>query len=55
MYLIIIRGRSLIPEKYYNIVISNNIYTIILVLREEREINKLLIISEMGFIIKNEP
>jgi hypothetical protein len=55
MYLIIIRGRSLTLERYYNIVVSNSIYTIVLVLREEREINKLLIASRVGSIAKNKP
>jgi hypothetical protein len=55
MYLITIRGRSLTPERCYNAVVSNSIYTIVLVLREEREINKLLITSRVGSIAKNEP
>jgi hypothetical protein len=55
MYLIIIRDRGLTLEKYYNVIVSNSIYTIILVLREKAEINKLLIASRVGFITKNEP
>jgi len=55
IYLITIRGYSLTLEKYYNAVVSNNIYTIVLVLREEAEINKLLIASRVGSIVKNEP
>ena len=55
MYLIIIRGRGLTPERYYNAVVSNSIYTIVLVLREEREINKLLIASGVGSVAKNKP
>jgi hypothetical protein len=55
MYLITMRGCGLTPERYYNAVVSNGIYTIVLVLREEREINKLLIASRVGSIAKNEP
>jgi hypothetical protein len=55
IYLIIIRGRSLTLEKYYSTVVSDSTYTIVLVLREEREINKLLIASRVGSITKNEP
>jgi hypothetical protein len=55
IYLIIIRGRGLTLERCYNAVVSNSIYTIVLVLREEREINKLLITSRVGSIAKNEP
>jgi hypothetical protein len=55
MYLITIRGHSLTLERYYNAVVSDSIYTIVLVLREEREINKLLITSRVGSIAKNEP
>jgi len=49
------RGYSLTLERYYNAVVSDSIYTIVLVLREEREINKLLITSRVGSITKNEP
>jgi hypothetical protein len=55
MYLITIRGRGLTPERYYNTVVGNSIYTIVLVPREEREINKLLIASGMESVTKNEP
>jgi hypothetical protein len=53
MYLIIIRGRSLTLERCYNIVVTNSIYTIVLVLREEAKINKLLIASRVGSVVKN--
>jgi hypothetical protein len=55
MYLITIRGRSLTLERCYDAVVSDSIYTIVLVLREEGEINKLLIASRVGSIAKNEP
>jgi hypothetical protein len=55
IYLITMRGYSLTLERYYNAVVSDSIYTIVLVLREEREINKLLIASRVGSIIKNKP
>ena len=48
-------GRGLTLKQCYNIVVSDSIYTIVLVLREEREINKLLIASKVGSIAKNEP
>jgi hypothetical protein len=53
MYLITMRGYGLTLERYYDVVVSDSIYTIVLVLREEREINKLLIASRVRFIAKN--
>jgi len=53
MHLIIIRGYSFTLKRCYNAIISNNIYIIILVLREEAEINKLLIAFKVGFVVKN--
>ena len=44
IYLIIIRGYSLTLERYYNAVVSDDIY-----------INKLLIASRVGSVAKNEP
>ena len=55
IYLIIMRGYSLTLKRYYDTVISDSIYTIVLVLRKERKINKLLIISRVKSIIKNKP
>ena len=55
IHLMTIRGRGLTLERYYNAVVSDGTYTIVLVLREEREINKLLITSGVGSIAKNEP
>jgi hypothetical protein len=55
IYLITIRGRSLTPERYYNVVVDDSTYTIVVVLREEAEINKLLIASGVGSIIINKP
>jgi hypothetical protein len=55
MHLMTIRGYSLTLKRCYNAVVSNGTYTIVLVLREEREINKLLIASKVGSIAKNEP
>jgi hypothetical protein len=37
IYLIIMRSYSFTLKRYYNIVVSNSIYTIVLVLIEERE------------------
>jgi hypothetical protein len=55
IYLITMRGYSLTLERYYNTVVDDSIYTIVLVLREEGEINKLLITSRVGSITKNKP
>ena len=55
MYLITIRGHGLTLERCYNTVVSDSIYTIVLVLREEGEINKLLIASRVGSVVKNKP
>jgi hypothetical protein len=48
-------GRGLTLKQCYNIVVSDSIYTIVLVLREKGKINKLLIAFKVGFITKNEP
>jgi hypothetical protein len=55
MYLITMRGRGLTPERCYDAVVGDSTYTIVLVLREEREIDKLLIASGVGSVAKNEP
>jgi len=55
MHLITIRGYGLTLKRCYNAVVGDSIYTIILVLREEAEINKLLIASKVGFVAKNKP
>ena len=44
IHLITMRGRGLTLERYYNAVVSDDIY-----------INKLLIASRVGFVIKNKP
>jgi hypothetical protein len=48
MHLMTMRGRGLTPERCYDAVVGDGTYTVVLVPREEREINKLL-------IAKNEP
>jgi len=55
MYLMIIRGRGLTLERCYDVVVGDSTYTVVLVLREEGEINKLLITFRVGSIVKNEP
>ena len=55
MYLITIRGRGLTLERCYNAVVGDSTYTVVLVLREEGEINKLLITSRVGSVVKNKP
>ena len=42
-------------ERYFDIVISNSSFTIVLVLAEEPEINRLLITSRVGSIAQNRP
>lgn len=54
MHLIIVRGHSLTLKRCYNIVISDSTYIIIIILREESEINKLLIAFKVG-VIRNKP
>jgi hypothetical protein len=55
IHLITIRGRGLTLERCYNAVVGDGTYTVVLVLREEAEINKLLIASRVGSVAKNEP
>jgi hypothetical protein len=55
MHLMMIRGRGLTLERCYDVVVGDGIYTIVLVLREEAGINKLLIASRVGSIAKNKP
>jgi hypothetical protein len=55
MHLITMRGRSLTPERCYDAVVGDGAYTVVLVPREEGEINKLLIASGVGSVAKNEP
>jgi hypothetical protein len=55
IHLITIRGRDLTLERCYNAVVGDSIYTIVLVPREEGEINKLLIASRVGSVAKNKP
>ena len=50
-----IRGRGLTPERCYDAVVSDGIYAVVIVPREESEINKLLIASGVGSVAKNEP
>jgi len=54
MHLMTVRGRGLTPERCYDAVVSDGTYTIVLVPREEREINKLLIASGVG-VARAEP
>jgi len=53
--LMTMRSRGLTPERYYDAVVSDGTYSIVLVLREEAEINKLRITSRVGSVAKNEP
>ena len=55
MHLMTIKGRGLTPERCYDAVVSDGTYTVVLVPREEGEINKLLIASGVGSVAKNEP
>jgi hypothetical protein len=55
MHLMTMRGRGLTPERCYDAVVGDGTYTVVLVPREEREINKLLIASGVGSVAKNEP
>ena len=50
-----IRGCGLTLERCYDTVVGDGTYTVVLVLREEGEINKLLITSRVGSVTKNEP
>ena len=55
MHLMTMRGRDLTPERCYDAVVGDGTYTVVLVPREEAEINKLLIASRVGSVAKNEP
>lgn len=55
MHLMTIRGRGLTPERCYDAVVGDGTYTVVLVPREEREINKLLIASGLGSAAEHEP
>jgi hypothetical protein len=55
MHLMSMRGRGLTPERCYDAVVGDGTYTVVLVPREEAEINKLLIASGVGSVAKNEP
>jgi hypothetical protein len=55
MHLMTMRGRGLTPERCYDAVAGDGTYTVVLVPREEAEINKLLIASGVGSVAKNEP
>ena len=48
------RGRGLTPERCYDAVVSDGTYTVVLIPREESEINKLLIVSGVG-VARKEP
>ena len=48
------RGRGLTPERCYDAVVSDGTYTVVLIPREESEINKLLIVSGVG-VARQEP
>jgi hypothetical protein len=53
MHLMTVRGRGLTPERCYDVVVSDGTYTVVIVPREESEINKLLIASGVG-VARNE-
>jgi hypothetical protein len=55
MHLMTMRGRGLTPERCFDAVVGDGTCTVVLVPREEREINKLLIASGVGSVAKNEP
>lgn len=55
MHLMSMRGHGLTPERCYDAVVGDSTYTVVLVPREEAEINKLLIASGVGSVAKNEP
>jgi hypothetical protein len=48
------RGCGLTLKRCFNAVVGNGTYTIVLVLREEVEINQLLVASRVRSIAKNE-
>ena len=54
MHLMTMRGRGLTPERCYDAVVSDGTYTVVLIPREESEINKLLIVSGVG-VARKEP
>lgn len=55
MHLMTMRGRGLTAERCFHAVVDDGTYTVVLVPREEGEINKLLIASGVGSVGKNEP
>lgn len=55
MHLMTVRGRGLTPERCFDAVVRDGTYTVVLVPREEKEINKLLIASGVGSVARNEP
>jgi hypothetical protein len=55
MHLMTMRGRGLTPERFYDAVVGDGTYTVVLVPGEEAEINKLLTASGVGSVPKNEP
>jgi hypothetical protein len=55
MHLMTMRGRGLTPERCFDAVVGDGTYTVVLVPREEVEINRLLVASGVGSVAKNEP
>ena len=55
MHLMMMRGRGLTPERCFDAVVGDGTYTVVLVPREEVEINRLLVASGVGSVAKNEP